>query len=364
MLTLVVPPASLGQALAHGTVLVRPPRSVQVLLSGRTPPVRVRARRGARAPAPRPRRHRAARGGVARRARRRRVRRAERALALRRRARASSPALAPQLGAAAALFVSDERTEVFLRDQRRSKAHRALAPDAGAPCEEVVNVDLGAVDPLLLDEKGQVRVGARSRGAAGHPGLLGGDGGRHAARPVRGRDAAQEQARPARGSTSCSPVPSRQMLEVLASAGALTDLIADRRPPRRAGRARRLRRALPSSRRGPRRCAPATPSRAPAAARAPSSRRPRRSRTRSPRARWATRARSSARCASRCRARCRPTTCSSRASDARPTRRPSRPRRPAPRSPRRRRRPAETCPNPCRGAPRRRSSSSTPDSSR
>ena len=40
-------------------------------------------------------------------------------------------ALAPQVGAAAALFVSDERTEVFLRDQRRSKAHRALAPRSG-----------------------------------------------------------------------------------------------------------------------------------------------------------------------------------------------------------------------------------------
>src|SRR5580698_8206362 len=35
MLSLVVPTASLGQALAHGTVLVRPPVSVQVLLGGR-----------------------------------------------------------------------------------------------------------------------------------------------------------------------------------------------------------------------------------------------------------------------------------------------------------------------------------------
>ena len=57
--------------------------------------------------------------------------------------------IAPQLGAAAALFVSDEKTEVFLRDQRRSKAHRALVPDPGAPCDEVISVDLAAVDPLL-----------------------------------------------------------------------------------------------------------------------------------------------------------------------------------------------------------------------
>ena len=38
MLTLVVPTASLAQALAHGKVLVRPPRSVQVLLQGRLRP--------------------------------------------------------------------------------------------------------------------------------------------------------------------------------------------------------------------------------------------------------------------------------------------------------------------------------------
>ena len=102
--------------------------------------------------------------------------------------------LAPQVGAAAALFVSDERTEVFLRDQRRSKAHRALAPDPGAPCEEVVNVDLGAVDPLLLDPQGQVRV---VRDLAGQPvtqALLGGDSGATLARSVRGGDPPQEQA--------------------------------------------------------------------------------------------------------------------------------------------------------------------------
>ena len=63
--------------------------------------------------------------------------------------------IAPELGASAALFVSDEKTEVFLRDQRRSKAHRALVPDPGAPCDEVISVDLGAVDPLICDETGQ-----------------------------------------------------------------------------------------------------------------------------------------------------------------------------------------------------------------
>ena len=51
--------------------------------------------------------------------------------------RAILAALAPQLGAAAVVFVSDEKTEVYLRDQRRSKAHRGLLPDPGAPSTSV-----------------------------------------------------------------------------------------------------------------------------------------------------------------------------------------------------------------------------------
>jgi aconitate hydratase len=133
--------------------------------------------------------------------------------------------LAPQVGAAAALFVSDERTEVFLRDQRRSKAHRALAPDAGAPCEEVVNVDLGAVDPLLLDELGHVRV---VRDLAGQPvtqTLLGGDGGATLRDLFAAATLLKSKRVPARLDFLLA-APSRQMLEVLAAAGALTDLIA------------------------------------------------------------------------------------------------------------------------------------------
>ncbi len=38
MLTFVVPSGQLGQALAHGTIMLRPPRSIQVLLSGRVRP--------------------------------------------------------------------------------------------------------------------------------------------------------------------------------------------------------------------------------------------------------------------------------------------------------------------------------------
>jgi aconitate hydratase len=224
MLSLVVPTSLLAGALTHGTVLVRAPVSVQVLLGGRLRPfVCARdvalelMRRGLGEVVQRVEESRGAPvvlefGGPS-------------ARLLSVGERGVLAALAPQVGAAAALFVSDERTEVFLRDQRRSKAHRALAPDAGAPCEEVVNVDLGAVDPLLLDEEGQVRA---PRDLAGRPvsqALLGGDGG------VTLRDlfAAATLLKSKRVPSALDfllATPSRQMLEVLAGAGALTDLIA------------------------------------------------------------------------------------------------------------------------------------------
>jgi aconitate hydratase len=224
MLTLVVPTGSLAQALAQGVVLVRPPVSVQVLLSGRLRPfVCARdvalelLRRGL--------------GDIVRRVEEARgapvvlefAGPSARLLSVGE--RSVMAALAPQIGAAAALFVSDERTEVFLRDQRRSKAHRALAPDAGAPCEEVINVDLGAVDPLLLDEHGQVR---SVRDLAGQPvtqALLGGDGGT-TLRDLFAAATLLKSKRVPQRMDFLLATPSRQMLEVLASAGALTDLIA------------------------------------------------------------------------------------------------------------------------------------------
>ncbi|MDP9034342.1 MAG: aconitase family protein [Myxococcota bacterium] len=224
LLTLVVPPASLAQALARGSVLFRPPVSIQVLLAGRLRPF-VCARDVALE---------LLRRGLAD-----VVRRVEEACgapvviefagpsarSLSVGDRSVLASLAPQLGAAAALFVSDERTEVFLRDQRRSKAHRALAPDAGAPCEEVVNVDLGAVDPLILDEEGQVRA---ARDLAGRPVsqvLLGGDSGATLRDLFAAATLLKSKRVPPRLDFLCA-VPSRQMLEVLASTGALTDLIA------------------------------------------------------------------------------------------------------------------------------------------
>lgn len=224
MLTIVVSPGMLGQALAQGSIVLRPPRSVQVLLSGRTRPF-VCARDVA---------HELVRRGLGEAVGR--IEAAHQAPVVIEFAgpsarllsvgeRAVLAGIAPMLGAAGAIFVSDERTEVFLRDQRRSKAHRALLPDAGAPCDEVLNVDLGAVDPLYMDETGQVKT---VRDLAGKPVtqvVLGGDSG-CTLRDLFAAAALLKSKRVPPRVEFLVAIPSRQMLEVLSEAGALTDLIA------------------------------------------------------------------------------------------------------------------------------------------
>ncbi len=224
MLTLVAAPSQLAEALTHGTIWLRPPRSVQVLLSGRIRPfVCVRdvalelIRRGL--------------GDIIR-----KVDNEHQAPVVIEFAgpsarllsvpdRAVLCALAPQLGASAALFVSDEKTEVYLRDQRRSKAHRSLLPDPGAPCDDVISVDLSAVDPLVMDESGEVR---QVREVAGKPVfqvVLGGDSGASLRDLLAAAALLKSKRVPPRLDFLLAP-PSRQALEVLANSGALVDLIA------------------------------------------------------------------------------------------------------------------------------------------
>lgn len=133
-------------------------------------------------------------------------------------------AMAPQLGAAAALFGTDEKTETFLRDQRRSKAYRALSSDSGAPWDDVISLDLAAVDPLVRDENGEVRPVRDLEGRRIDQILLGGDSG------VSLRDffvvaALLKSKRVSPGLDLLLCPPSRQMLEVM-SLGPLPDLIA------------------------------------------------------------------------------------------------------------------------------------------
>ncbi|NUO48885.1 MAG: 3-isopropylmalate dehydratase [Polyangiaceae bacterium] len=224
MLSLVVSPAMLGQALATGSVWLRPPRSVQVHLSGRVRPF-ICARDVALE--------------LLRKGLDDIVRRIEKEHAapvvlefagpsvrlLSVQERSVLAGIAPQVGAAAAIFVSDEKTEGFLRDQRRSKAHRAIVPDPGAPCEEVVGIDLATVDPLLMDENGQVRrVGDLAGKSVGQV-VLGGDSGATLRDMLAAAALLKSKRVPSRLDLLVSP-PSRQVLEVLAQQGALVDLVA------------------------------------------------------------------------------------------------------------------------------------------
>jgi aconitate hydratase len=224
MLALPSPPSQLAEALSTGWVSVRPARSIQVLLSGRVRPfVCVRdvalelVRRGLGDLVEKVDRERRApvviefSGPSAR--------------LLSVPDRAVLCALAPQLGAAGAVFVSDEKTEVYLRDQRRSKAHRSLLPDPGAPCDDVLTVDLSAVDPLLMDHDGSVRPVRELAGRPVTQVVLGGDSGA----PLRDLLAAAALLKSKRvppGLDFLLAPPSRQALEVLAQSGALVDLIA------------------------------------------------------------------------------------------------------------------------------------------
>jgi aconitate hydratase len=224
MLPIVVPSSMLAHALAHGRVWLRPPRSIQVLLSGNFRPF-VGARDAALE---------LMRKGLAD-----AVRRVEnekhapvvlefagpsvRRLSVGERAILAS--IAPSVGAAAALFVSDERTEVFLRDQRRSKAHRALIPDAGAPCDDVLSLDLGTVDPMLLDETGAPRSVRDLSGKPVSQVILGGDSG-STLRDLFAVAMLLKSKRVPPRLDFLLAVPSRQMLEVLGAGGALTDLVA------------------------------------------------------------------------------------------------------------------------------------------
>lgn len=224
MLTLLGSREQLTSALRDGVVVVRAPRSVQVLLSGKLRPfVGVR--------------------DAALELLRREVREvvsgieaehgapvviefagpSARFLSVPERALLCS--LAPRLGALTALFVSDEKTEAYLRDQRRSKAHRALAPDAGAPYDHVIPLDLSLIDPLLLDPAGEVRAVRELEGQPVHQAVLGGDLGA----PLRDMLAAASLLKSKRVPAELDLLvacASRQVLEVLAQQEALADLLA------------------------------------------------------------------------------------------------------------------------------------------
>jgi aconitate hydratase len=224
MLCLVVSPSQLAEAMTTGQVWLRPPRSIQIHLSGRTRPF-VCAR------------------DVALELIRRDVSEVVRKIEDEFQApvvlefagpsaklmsvgqRSVMCGVAHQVGAAAALFISDDKAEVFLRDQRRSKAHRALMPDPGAPCEEVLTIDLATVDPLIMDEDGKVRTARELAGKPVGQVILGGDSGITLRDMLAAASLLKSKRIPPRLDLLLAP-PSRQVLEVLGQSGALVDLVA------------------------------------------------------------------------------------------------------------------------------------------
>jgi aconitate hydratase len=224
MLCFVLPPSHLAAALTTGSVALRPPRSVQILLSGKMRPF-VCARDVALE---------LLRGGLAE-----VVRRIDQrfgapvvlefagpsAKLLSVPERAVLCAIAPTVGAASAVFISDEKCEAFLRDQRRSKAHRALFPDAGAPCDDVVSLDIATVDPLLMDANGEIKPVRDMAGTPIHQVILGGDSGITLRDMLAAAALLKSKRIPSRLEFLLAP-PSRQILEILTTTGALLDLIA------------------------------------------------------------------------------------------------------------------------------------------
>jgi aconitate hydratase len=100
-----------------------------------------------------------------------------------------------------------------------------LLPDPGAPCDDVISVDLSAVDPLVMDEAGEVRPVRELAGKVVNQVILGGDSGATLRDLLAAAALLKSKRVPSRLELLLSP-PSRQSLEVLAQSGALVDLIA------------------------------------------------------------------------------------------------------------------------------------------
>lgn len=83
--------------------------------------------------------------------------------------------MATEVGAATALAACDEKTDHFLRDQRRSKAYRQLVPDAGSPCCDALCVDLSTVAPLVALADGSIALVSEAPALPIREVVLGGD---------------------------------------------------------------------------------------------------------------------------------------------------------------------------------------------
>jgi aconitate hydratase len=63
--------------------------------------------------------------------------------------RATITNMGAELGATSSIFPSDDRTREYLRSQRREDAWKPLAPDTDAEYDEVMELDLDSLEPLI-----------------------------------------------------------------------------------------------------------------------------------------------------------------------------------------------------------------------
>ncbi|HUS82285.1 MAG TPA: aconitate hydratase [Dehalococcoidia bacterium] len=63
--------------------------------------------------------------------------------------RATITNMGAELGATGSIFPSDERTREYLRAQKREEAWKPLSADTDAEYDDVIEVDLGALEPLI-----------------------------------------------------------------------------------------------------------------------------------------------------------------------------------------------------------------------
>jgi len=63
--------------------------------------------------------------------------------------RATITNMGAELGATSSIFSSDDRTREYLRAQRRDGAWKALAPDSDADYDEIIELDLNSLEPLI-----------------------------------------------------------------------------------------------------------------------------------------------------------------------------------------------------------------------
>ncbi len=141
--------------------------------------------------------------------------------------RATITNMGTELGATTSIFPSDENTRAFLKAQGREADYRPLEADADAVYEQVIEIDLGALEPLIAcphmpdrvvpvsslrgTKVDQVCIGSCTNSSLSD--ML------KAAAMLRGRTVAPEV------SMSVSP-GSRQVLTMLSDCGALSDILA------------------------------------------------------------------------------------------------------------------------------------------